>query len=245
MAPYQLTIAYDGTDFFGYQRQDGCRTVQRELESALKQIGWKDSTIISAGRTDAGVHAEGQVVSIDLEWVHRNKDLVKAINSLLPTDISVKSAKRVEANFHPRYDAVERRYRYQIVFSEGRDAILERFYWRVWPKPERIMLEKGAQIILGTHDFRKMGKPPSDEISTIRTIYQAKWIFRKQYAFFSISSKAFLYHMVRRIVFLLVRLGQNKFDAIDLEKSFEENVKLPTGIAPAQGLFLEKVNYRS
>ena len=244
MAPYQLTIAYDGTDFYGFQRQKNCRTVQQELEVALKRVGWLGSTIFSAGRTDTGVHAEGQVVSFDLDWSHRPADLVKAINSHLPADISVKTARLVGEEFHPRYDAVERKYRYQIVLLEEKDAILERFYWRVWPKPDLSLLEEGARIILGTHDFAKFGKPPRDDASTIRTIYQANWTFKSNYAYFSIISKAFLYHMVRRLVFLLVRLGQNRFNAIDLEKSFEETVKLPTGIAPANGLFLEKVNYR-
>lgn len=244
MAPYQLTIAYDGTDFYGFQRQSNCRTVQQEIEIALKKIGWLGDTILSAGRTDIGVHAEGQEISFELDWAHHPIDLVKAVNSHLPADISVRDAKKVDSGFHPRYDAVERKYRYQIVFLEQRDAIHERFHWRVWPKPKNSLLEEGAGIILGTHDFSRFGKPPRDDISTTRTIYQAKWSFFENYAFFTITSKAFLYHMVRRIVFLLVRLGQERFCAIDLEKSFDEKVKLPTGIAPAHGLFLEKVNYR-
>ena len=244
MAPYQLTIAYDGTEFFGFQRQKYHRTVQDEIERALREIGWQERTILCAGRTDAGVHAEGQVIALKLDWSHSPEDLVKALNSRLPLDVSVRSARIASKNFHPRYDAQVRQYRYQAAFISERDPILERYHWRVWPEPDHGLLETAAEIILGEHDFCEFGKPPKKEVTTIRSVYTAEWQFLKDgKAYFTISSKAFLYHMVRRIVFLLVRVGQKKVEAIELEKSFEKLGKLPAGIAPSQGLFLEKVNY--
>lgn len=244
MAPYQLTIAYDGTEFFGFQRQKNRRTVQVELELALREIGWQERTILCAGRTDAGVHAEGQVITFNLDWAHDPDELVKALNSRLPLDVSVRTAQITSLNFHPRYDAKVRQYRYQTVFLPERDPILERYYWRVWPEPDHGLLENAAGIILGEHDFHEFGKPPKEDVTTIRSVYSAEWQFLDDgKAYFTISSKAFLYHMVRRIVFLLVRVGQKKVKAIELEKSFEKHGKLPAGIAPSQGLFLEKVNY--
>jgi tRNA pseudouridine38-40 synthase len=244
MAPYQLTIAYDGTEFFGFQRQKNNRTVQDELERALREIGWQERTIFSAGRTDSGVHAEGQVIAFNLDWTHCPEELVKALNSRLPLDVSVKTARITSENFHPRYAAKTRRYRYQMVFLTERDPILERYHWRVWPEPDHELLESAAEILLGEHDFGEFGKPPKEDVSTIRSIFSANWqFFEDGKAYFRISSRAFLYHMVRRIVFLLVRVGQRRVGAIELENSFEKSGKLPAGIAPPQGLFLEEVNY--
>src|SRR5687767_7402816 len=104
MARYQLTLAYDGTDFFGSQRQAKSRTVQGELEKALRKLGWTGRSVILAGRTDTGVHATGQVAAVDLDWSHSDGDLVRALNAALPADMSVKGARIVRATFHPRFD---------------------------------------------------------------------------------------------------------------------------------------------
>ncbi|MGZ9165241.1 MAG: tRNA pseudouridine(38-40) synthase TruA, partial [Anaerolineales bacterium] len=100
MARYQLTLAYDGTDFFGSQRQAKSRTVQGELEKALRRLGWTGRSVILAGRTDSGVYATGQVASVDLDWSHTETDLVRALNATLPADMSVKEARVVHAEFH-------------------------------------------------------------------------------------------------------------------------------------------------
>jgi len=244
MAPYQVTIAYDGTEFSGFQRQNKRRTIQGEIEKALGKIGWHGKSILSAGRTDAGVHADGQVVSFELDWAHRPVDLVKALNDNLPHDISAKSVRKTNNGFHPRFEAVMRKYRYQVVFQTVREPMLERYFWRVWPEPEREILLASTQLIVGTYDFSSFGRPPKEDITTIRTIQSADWIFEeKNKSCFSITSKAFLYHMVRRIVFLLIKIGQKKINAIDLEMSLNGQKELPAGIAPARGLFLEEVNY--
>ncbi len=244
MALYKLTIAYDGTDFSGFQRQINKRTIQGELEQALRKIGWRGKSILYSGRTDSGVHAEGQVIACALDWGHRPIDLVKALNTLLPKDISVIGAQIVPDGFHPRYDAVERRYRYQIAVMPERNPLIERYFWRVWPEPDKELLESGAKVIVGRHDFSGFGRTNKGGATTMRTITEANWRFEGlDEAYFTIASKAFLYHMVRRIVFLLVRIGQNKLDAIEFERSFQKQGKLPAGIAPAQGLFLEQIYY--
>src|SRR5262245_34253680 len=114
MARYQLTLAYDGTDFFGSQRQAKSRTVQGELEKALNKLGWTGRSVIMSGRTDTGVHATGQVASFDFEWSHTDSDLIRALNAELPTDMAVQKAWMAHGTFHPRFDATSRCYHYRL-----------------------------------------------------------------------------------------------------------------------------------
>src|SRR5512146_243567 len=130
MARYQIILAYDGTDFLGSQRQAGSRTVQLVLENALRKIGWKGKSILLAGRTDTGTHASGQVAAFDLEWRHPVHKLQDALNASLPSDMAVWETNIAPAHFHPRYDAVSRRYRYRLFCSGQRDPLRERFAWR-------------------------------------------------------------------------------------------------------------------
>ena len=244
MAPYQVVISYDGTEFCGFQRQKNARTVQAEIENKLKNLGWQDQTIQFAGRTDTGVHAEGQVISFRLDWRHSDKELLYALNDNLPRDISAREVRKTYEGFHPRFDAKARIYRYQIYVCSSRDALLDRFFWRVWPAPDTKLLEKAAEGIVGTHDFRRLGCEINGEgNATKKTIDSAKWeILDGHRLIFSIRAQSFLYHMVRRIVFILMKIGQEKIEPVDLNanKVFAE---LPAGIAPANGLFFEKVIY--
>src|SRR5262245_9783591 len=135
MARYKLTLAYDGSGFAGSQRQAVAktRTVQAELEKALRTLGWTGRSIILSGRTDTGVHATGQVAAADLDWSHAEGDLVRALNSALPADMAVWSAAVVDDKFHPRFDATSRCYRYRLFCQPLRDPIRERYAWRVQP----------------------------------------------------------------------------------------------------------------
>ncbi len=114
MARYQVILAYDGTHFVGFQRQGRSRTVQGVVEAALRQLGWQGRAILSAGRTDTGVHAAGQVIAFDLDWTHPEKELGRAINANLPQDVAVRSVAPASPDFHPRFDATARRYRYHL-----------------------------------------------------------------------------------------------------------------------------------
>ena len=133
MARYQLKIAYDGTNFSGYQRQGEKRTVQGEIEKALFRLNWTGQTIFAAGRTDTGVHASGQVISFDFEWTHGCEALQKALNALLPDDIAVHAVKVAADEFHPRYNATSRCYHYRIYCQPERNPLINRFSWQVWP----------------------------------------------------------------------------------------------------------------
>jgi tRNA pseudouridine38-40 synthase len=244
MAPYQLILAYDGTNFSGFQRQNLQSTIQGSLETALRQVGWNGNSILAAGRTDAGVHASGQVVKINLDWRHSPNDLCNALNANLPEDISVRSVAYTDEHWHPRFDAVSRTYCYQLFFEPVRNPLKERFAWRVWPLLDQQLLQRAAQIFVGTFDFCTFGSPVRSEGSTVRTVYESFWTMAGQYYAYRITANAFLYHMVRRIVFYQVQAASGKISIEDLEKGLSGIVLENNGLAPAKGLFLEKVSYK-
>jgi len=241
MARYQIILAYDGTDFVGSQRQAHSRTVQGELETALGKIGWRGSSILLAGRTDTGVHASGQVAAFDLEWGHGLDDLLCALNAGLPGDMAVRRARQAADDFHPRFDATSRRYRYRIFYDPARDPLRERYAWRLWPPPDD--LRPLARIWLGTHDFAAFGSPMKPGGSTRRTVLSAHWTGRGREWAFEVQADAFLYRMVRRLVFLQVAVGQGRLQSEDLARALEKPARLLAGLAPASGLTLTEVCY--
>lgn len=250
MARYQLTLLYDGTDFFGSQRQAKSRTVQGELENALHTLGWTGGSVSLAGRTDTGVHATGQVASVDLDWSHTDDDLVRALNAALPADMSVKEARVVNARFHPRFDAQSRRYRYRLFCQPLRDPIRERFAWRVWPATDDGLLSDAAKLFPGSHDFSAFGSPTTPKGTTERTVMKAEWMQTAQDEWhFEVQADAFLYRMVRRMVFVQVAVAQGKFSAEAIARSLAQQARagsrneVPSGLAPAHGLTLVEVTY--
>jgi tRNA pseudouridine38-40 synthase len=244
MERYQVILAYDGTGFRGYQRQLKVRTVQGVFEEALKKLGWSGRAILAAGRTDTGVHASGQVVAFDLEWGHPPDELCAALNANLPEDIAAKTVRVTRPDFHPRYDAVMRTYRYCIVSQPNRQPLLERYAWRVWPSLELELLHEAACLLVGAHDFAAFGTPPRRKGSTWRTVYHAQWSQDEPELVFEIRADAFLYRMVRRLVSFQVEIGQGKRPLDDLAQCLAEPpASLVQGMAPPQGLTLEDVIY--
>ena len=245
MERYQVILAYDGTHFLGFQRQGQGRTVQGVVETALRQLGWQERSILAAGRTDTGVHASGQVISFDLEWDHPAEALQRALNALLPPDVSVCEAQSTRADFHPCYDAVSRRYHYHLYCQSVRDPLKERYAWRVWPAPQIDLLSQVAGPLLGTHDFAAFGTPPRIHGTTVRTVFQAGWQEDGVDLTFEIMANAFLYHMVRRLVYLQVMVGQGRLGPEIIPQSLQPHGKgdLVKGLAPAQGLRLVEVCY--
>ena len=253
MVRYKLTLAYDGSGFVGSQRQASTktRTVQGELEKTLQKLGWSGRSVVMSGRTDTGVHATGQVASVDLDWSHADEQLVRALNSLLPTDIAVRSAEVVHAKFHPRFDATARLYRYRLFCQSLRDPMRERFEWRVWPAINASVLAKTAKLFLGTHDFSAFGSPTTPKGTTVRTVMKAEWQQVSEDGWqFEVQADAFLYRMVRRLVFIQVAAAQGKTSvetiANSLAKQFPAGSQsgLPSGLAPAHGLALVEVGYK-
>jgi tRNA pseudouridine38-40 synthase len=246
MARYKITLAYDGTEFSGYQRQSSSRTVQNVVEQALREIGWTGKTILSAGRTDAGVHASGQVMAVDLEWSHSDEQLQNAINAYLPGDVAARSITLVPAEFHPRYSARARRYRYRLFCDGIRHPLKERYAWRVWPVVSLASLQVAASYLKGIHDFAAFGTPPKKGSSTIREIQDASWTEDKGDLVFEIIGNAFLYRMVRRLVSVQVEVGQGRRLPEDIKHLLEAGNTSPIeGLAPANGLTLVEVIYPS
>jgi tRNA pseudouridine38-40 synthase len=244
VALYQVILAYDGTEFFGFQRTPKARTVQGVVEVALQQLGWQERTILSAGRTDTGVHAAGQVIAFSLEWKATLRELQAALNANLPQDVSAVAVQEARPGFHPRYDAQARRYRYRIFCQEWRNPLRERYAWRVWPAVDPALIQASPESLPGVHDFAAFGAPPRSGGSTIRTVFQAGWQVEKDELVFDILGDAFLYHMVRHLVGLQVRIGQGKLPPEILPNLLQGQEQSPVqSLAPPQGLTLVEVVY--
>jgi len=244
MVRYKVILAYDGTDFQGFQRQAKARTVQTVVEAALRSIGWEGKAVLAAGRTDTGVHASGQVIAFDLDWAHSTQELQRAINAHLPSDVVVRFVRQVSVDFHPRYAAQARRYQYRIFCDEVRQPLQERYAWRVWPEVSTALLQQLSKRLIGTHDFAAFGSPPRVGGSTVRNITSAIWLDDGPELVFEIIGNAFLYRMVRRLVSFQVEVAQGKMAQGELDRFLVDWVKIPVrGTAPAHGLTLVEVIY--
>ncbi len=246
MARYQVILAYDGTHFHGSQRQLEVRTVQGVVEDALRKLNWADDTIIMAGRTDTGVHASGQVISFDLAWRHSEEDLRNALNAMLPNDVSARGVTECDPEFHPRFDALSRMYRYKVLVDPVPNPLVERFSWRVWPSPALDELQDAAQLFIGVHDFAAFGSPMKQGGSTVRQINSASWSHDRDTGFleFEVTANAFLYHMVRRLVHVQVKVGHGILQLEQIRTYLDAPEGPPVqGLAPAHGLALVEVKY--
>ena len=248
MARYQIILAYDGTCFAGFQRQvhkgQPVRTVQGELENALRRLGWQGKAILASGRTDSGVHASGQVIAFDLDWNHSPKDLQAALNANLPADLSARAVSAAEPGFHPRYDAKSRRYRYRIYCQAARDPLRDRYSWQVWPELDLSELNAAAEAFIGLHDFAAFGVPPRKHGTTIRQVYQSEWVADRGELIFEITANAFLFRMVRRVVYAQVGVCRKQLTLAEiLDKLAGRSSEMVQGIAPACGLELVEVRY--
>ena len=247
MARYQVILEYDGTEYFGFQRQaEGRdqRTVQWVVETALRHIGWQGVSILAAGRTDTGVHAKGQVIAFDLDWNHSLQDLLAAFNANLPLDAVASCVKIVSDNFHPRFDALSRTYQYRIICQPTRDPLRERYVWRIQRELDFDILKQSARSLVGIHDFSAFGAPPRPGGTTIRQVFQCDWLKQQDEFVFEIQANAFLYHMVRRLVGFQVVVGQGRYGLQDLASRLTGgDHDLVKELAPPQGLSLITVEY--
>ena len=244
MERYQIILAYDGTEFFGSQRQaKSRRTVQGELENALRKMGWAGNSVLMAGRTDAGVHASGQVAAFDLGWNHSLEDLRNALNANLPAEMAVSRVRTAPADFHPRFNATARLYRYCIFCQRNRDPLRERYAWRVYPDVDGEILHSLAAMLPGKFDFAAFGSPPRPGGSTERHLMQASWQKQEDEWIFEVQANAFLYHMVRRLVLTQVVIAQKQIPAEKFARALAEQVEVTSGIAPSNGLSLVEISY--
>jgi tRNA pseudouridine38-40 synthase len=243
IARYKAIISYDGSAFSGMQRQASERTVQAVIEEALRSLGWQDAAIMVAGRTDAGVHAKGQVIAFDMGWKHSMDELQRALNAVLPSDVAIVSIATAAADFHPRFGAKARHYQYRVLCQPLRDPLRERYVWRVWPPLKMDRLIAATRPLVGEHDFIAFGSPQAENGGTVRQVVKADWQKAAQDEFiFEIKANAFLYHMVRHTVGLIVKIGQGFTEPSAVDQALRGKNKI-IEIAPPQGLSLVAVEY--
>jgi tRNA pseudouridine38-40 synthase len=240
----KAVIAYDGTDYHGFQRQSPDRepSIQGTLEQALSTIG-QPGVVVGAGRTDAGVHASGQVIAFNVDWRHGLDDLQRALNAVLPDSIAVLELEQAADDFHPRYDAISREYRYSIYHARVRDPLRMRYALHVPLALNVAMMQAAITALIGEHDFAAFGQPTIGE-STIRSMTRAEVIADGPYIAIELQANGFLYRMVRRIVGTLIVVGRGErsdVDFADILTSADPNRAGPA-VAP-NGLCLTKVNY--
>jgi tRNA pseudouridine38-40 synthase len=245
MEHYKSIIAYDGSDFAGYQRQTSdLRTVQGAIEQALRNIGWRGESIMAAGRTDAGVHAKGQVISYDMAWNQGSDVLTRALNSQLPNDVAAWRTEPAPPDFHPRFSATRRHYCYSLLALKYRDPLRERYAWRVQPGFDLEAMEAAAKLIVGRHDFAAFGTAPNPDGHTVRQVYRVQWHNAKERYWFDIEADAFLYHMVRRLVSAMIAVGSGRETVESFASLIEDpEARWQGAIAPARGLCLKAVIY--
>ena len=242
---FKLVVEYDGTAYSGWQIQNDVPTIQGEIEKVLQSITGQSIRVSGSGRTDAGVHALGQVAGFTCEITLSAQKLHKGLNSLLPPDIVIRSLETISPAFHPRYDAISKIYRYHILNSTWPDAIGRQYAWHLRCPLDMDAMRVAIGHCLGRHDFKSFEGAGSPRSSTVRRILSAS-ITRQASGriVFEIEGDGFLRFMVRNIVGTLVEVGQARItpdDFLRILHARDRNQAGPT--APSHGLFLVQVLY--
>jgi tRNA pseudouridine38-40 synthase len=245
MQRLKCTVAYDGTGYFGYQIQPNHRTIQEEIEKALKKLHkGLEIKIYASGRTDAGVHAKGQVIHFDTNLDIPEEKWPIALNSILPGDISILSAKRVDENFHARFDVTGKEYRYFINPSSQKDPFT-RNYAASYPYELHFKAIQSAMThLIGTHDFTSFCSAKTEVEDKIRTIYNMEIQEDNGLIVFKYIGNGFLYNMVRILTGTLLDVGTGKRTPDSIAAVLEKKDRTLAGkTAPAHGLYLWEVFY--
>lgn len=244
MAIVKLIVEYDGTDYAGWQRQPDQPTVQETIETAITLLTQVDLSVTGAGRTDAGVHALGQVVTfrIDKDWTA--SEWTKGMNARLPKDISVRSAEIMPDGFHARYSANGKLYEYRIVNRPERPAVDRNYVWHV-PRPlDHQAMQQAASLLIGSHDFTSFEGTLTDNEDPICHLQQLNVTRGGDGILIHAYADRFLKHMVRNIVGTLAEVGGGKRPAVSMSELLVAKDRTKAGrTAPAQGLFLIRVDY--
>jgi tRNA pseudouridine38-40 synthase len=244
----KLTLAYDGTDFAGWQIQANARTVQGTVQAALEQISGEPITLTGSGRTDAGVHALGQVASFETAFSHGCDVFYRALNAELPDDITVVATEEAPTGFHALRSARRKRYRYIIHDGNHRDVFARRYVWR-WPtRLDDAAMSRAAAALAGTHDFSSFETAGSERESSVRTVYAVDVARpssdRPHEIQIEVEADGFLYNMVRAIVGTLVEVGRGARPEAWVGETLAARDRSAAGrTAPPQGLLLLWVRY--
>jgi len=242
---YRATLAYDGTGYHGFQRQAAEHepTVQGDVERALTRLGQPNITVTGSGRTDAGVHAIGQVIAFNAEWRHGLDDLQRALNATLPADIAMLELQEAAADFHPRYDAVSREYIYTIYNAPVRHPLKRMHALHVAEPLDVATMNAAAAMLVGQHDFAAFGSPTAGEV-TVRRMLRAQVSAEPPIIRVELEASGFLYRMVRSIVGTLLAVGRGSLTPDEFRAVLESRDRsLAEAASPPQGLCLTRVSY--
>jgi tRNA pseudouridine38-40 synthase len=248
MTTFRLTLAYDGSEFSGWQRHPGKRTIQEELEATLERITGRRPKCIASGRTDAGVHALGQVVSFTSETRLAPEVIARALNAELPEDLLVFEVAQAPDGFDALRHAMRKRYRYVIEDGRQRDLFDRKYLWHIYQRLDVPSMRQAAATLVGTHDFLSFQTTGSSRLTTTRTVFDlAVERHPSEFTdriFIEVEADGFLYNMVRNIVGTLVQVGKGKEPPTWPAQVLALRDRRKAGMtAPAQGLFLVWVQY--
>ena len=240
---FKLTIEYDGSGFHGWQRQKNDRTVQGVIETAIVTMTGQPVTLIGSGRTDAGVHALGQVANFLCETELATMIFERGLNSLLPDDVVIRRCRQVDESFHARFNAKSKIYQYRILNRNIPAAVGRQYCWFIRKRLDRNVMRAAAGYIVGTHDFKAFEGAGSPRSNTIRQVIRTEWQ-ESDHLIFEIEADGFLRYMVRNLVGTLVQVGQGNITPDDFRRILLSTDRNQAGAtAPPQGLFLVEVKY--
>jgi tRNA pseudouridine38-40 synthase len=251
---YRAIIEYDGTAYRGFQVQANVRTIQGELERTLERLSGDSVRIVAAGRTDAGVHARGQVIAFDSAWRHGPQELERALNSILPLDIVARHVQVTAQGFHPRYDAQSRVYLYNLYESQTRIPVLDRHH--AWQRAALDLdaMDQAAALLLGERDMAAFGQATVGK-ATVRKLIESRWRRVEDHPLLAAPQEALVYQyvveangflrgMVRRIVSGLLAVGEGRLTPMAFDEIIAaRDISQAEPPAPACGLVLWQVNY--
>lgn len=246
MPRYKLTIEYDGTGYYGWQHQQGLTTVQGTIEKAVEQLCGQYCEVYGSGRTDAGVHAMGQVAHINLPRSYELHKIFGALNFyLIDTAIIIKEVKEVEETFHARFSARHRSYLYRIVNRQAPLALDHTRAWHVRVQLDNVLMHEAAQVFVGEHDFTSFRASECQAKSPVKRLdtFTVKRVNEEEIQC-HVSARSFLHHQVRNMVGALMEVGRGRWTAEDIQKALlAKDRQAAKQTAPAHGLYLTQILY--
>ncbi len=246
MRNIKLTICYDGTDFHGWQRQPGLRTIQQTLEEAILALTQTQPKTTASSRTDAGVHALGQVVHFHTASRHPPEIILRALNALLPRDLRVLEVREMPQSFHATLDAISKRYRYVIDDAAIPSPFHLRYSWQVLRRLDIAAMNRAGAVLVGRHDFRSFETEWPNRTSSVRTVTDLIVTRCDDLVWIEVEADGFLYNMVRAIAGTLSWVGSGKRPESWVSNALRAENRVEAGpTAPPQGLFLVKVCHGS
>ena len=244
MRNIKLTIEYDGKDFNGWQKQPNKLNIQGEIEQAIKQVTGEDVELIGSGRTDAGVHAFGQVANFKINSDFPIEKIPIAINSQLKRAIRIQKAEEVDVNFHSRYSCHKKTYAYIIDNSKNGSAIYRNLTYHVSQSLDVEAMQKGAKYLIGEHDFSSFKSSGTSSKSSVRTIFDIQVLKEQERVVIQITGNGFLYNMVRIISGTLLEIGQGEIKPEEMELILNAKNRQKAGkTLPPHGLYLMNVDF--